>query len=151
MWLSFALRRLTLAASRFPVPPTPLPLPVRCCKDVPLRSHSKILLMVTYVEEVLFCILPRRAIREVDVDESVHSCELCCEEVDEVFLEEVNSNGVLNIAVRYHNLANVGHTAVCMIVPMKGLCLILHEKRVIFCKVSDNKKFAWLKCFTIVS
>ena len=105
--------------------------------------------MVTDVEEVLFCILPCTAIREVD--ESVHSCELCCEEVDEVFLEEVNSNGVLNIAVRYHNLADVGHTAVCMIVPMKGLCLILHDERVIFCKVSDNKKFAWLKCFTIVS
>ena len=90
MWLSFALCRLTLAASRFHVPPTPLPLPVRCCKEVPHRSHSKILLMVTDVEEVLFCILPRTAIREVD--ESVHSCELCCEEVDEVFLEEVNSN-----------------------------------------------------------
>ena len=101
--------------------------------------------MVTDVEEVLFCILLRTAIREVD--ESVHSCE----EVDEVFLEEVNSNGVLNIAVRYHNLADVGHTAVCMIVPMKGLCLILHDERVIFCKISDNKKFAWLKCFTIVS
>ena len=55
--------------------------------------------MVTDFEEVLFCILPRTAIREVD--ESVHSCELCCEEVDEVFLEEVNSNSVLNIAVRY--------------------------------------------------
>ena len=36
-----------------------------------------------------------------------------------MFLEEVNSNGVLNIAVRYHNLADVGH--ICMIVPMKGL------------------------------
>ena len=105
--------------------------------------------MVTDFEEVLFCILPRTAIPEVD--ESFHSCELCCEEVDEVFLEEVNSNSVLNIAVGYHNLADVGHTAVCMIVPMKGLCLILHDERVIFCKVSDNKKFAWLKCFTIVS
>ena len=63
------------------------------------------------IEEVLFCILPREVTGEVD--ESVHSCELCCEEVDEVFLEEVNSNGVY-IAVRYHNLADVGHTAVCV-------------------------------------
>ena len=97
------------------------------------------------------------------MDESVHSCELCCEEVDEVFLDEVNSNGVLNIAVRYYNLADVGHTAVCIFladncvqgsmrfVPMKGLCLILHDERVIFCKVPDNKKLAWLKCFTSVS
>ena len=68
--------------------------------------------MVKDVEEVLFCILPRTAIGEVD--ESVHSFELWCEEVDEVFLEEVNSNVVLNIAVRYYNLADVGHTAVCV-------------------------------------
>ena len=50
-------------------------------------------------------VLPRTAIGEVD--ESVHSFRLCGEEVDEVFLEEVNSNGVMNIAVRYHNVADV--------------------------------------------
>ena len=90
---------------------------------------------------------------------------LCCEAVDGVFLEEVNSNGVMNIAVRYHNIADVGHTAVCVftvvadkrvqgslcIIPMEGLCLILHDERLVFCKVSDNKKFAGLKCFMSVS
>ena len=111
--------------------------------------------MVTDVEEVFAVIvLPRTAIGEVD--ESVHSCQLCSEEFCEVFLEEVNSNGVMNIAVRYHNVADVGHTAVCVftvvadkrvqgsmcIIPMKGLCLILHDERVVFCKVSDNKKIA---------
>ena len=65
--------------------------------------------MVTHVEEVFDMFVLPRTLRTAigEVDESVHSCELCGEEVDEVFLEEVNSNGVMNIAVRYHNIADV--------------------------------------------
>ena len=84
--------------------------------------------MVADVEEVFAVfVLPRTAIREVD-----ESCQLCSEEVDEMFLEEVNNNGVMNIAVRYitsylmwanqrcheycsqiyHNVADVGQPTV---------------------------------------
>ena len=49
--------------------------------------------MVTHVEEVFDVFVLPRTLRTAigEVDESVHSCELCGEEVDEVFLEEVNS------------------------------------------------------------
>ena len=56
--------------------------------------------MVTDVEEV-FAVVVLTCTAIGEVDESVQSCELCGEEVDEVFLEEVNNNGVMNIAVRY--------------------------------------------------
>ena len=59
--------------------------------------------MVTDVEEVfvVFFTPPPHHTAIGEVDDSVHSCELCSEEVDEMFLEEVNNNVVMNIAVRY--------------------------------------------------
>ena len=62
--------------------------------------------MVAEVEKVFaVLILTGTAIREVD--DLLHSCKLCSEEVDEVFLEEVHSNGVMYVTVRNDNITNM--------------------------------------------
>ena len=61
--------------------------------------------MVAEVQKVFaVLILTGAAIRE---DDSLHSCKLCSGEVDEVFLEEVHSNGVMYVTVRHDNIADM--------------------------------------------